>query len=283
MRTSYDFGGVGIVNALNANIYGNGSQTLVLAHGYGTDQTVWHFLIPYLACYFKVLVFDLAFSPNVSPQVYNENKYSSSFDGYAGDLVCLLDELNMNETIYLGHSMSAMIGCLAATKRPELFKHLILLNGSPRYLNGKGYEGGFERSDLNTIFKSMRQDFPSWVHSFAPIAIGAKNNPEAVAEFEDSLLRMKPEVALSVAKTVFLSDLRWVLPRVFVPCTIIQSKKDPIVPKHVAFYMKRKLGSNNNNGSDSSNKVKILKTNGHFPHLTAYPLLLKVLNSSFVL
>ncbi|KAL1353516.1 hypothetical protein HN51_017447 [Arachis hypogaea] len=279
MRTSCDFGGGGIVNALNANMYGNGSQTLVLAHGYGTDQRVWHFLIPYLACYFKVLVFDLAFSPNVRPQVYNEKKYGSSYDGYAADLVCLLDELNLNDTIYLGHSMSAMIGCLAATKRPQLFKHLILLSGSPRYLNGEGYKGGFERSVLDTIFKSIKQDFPSWVHSFAPTAIGVKNDPSAVAEFEDSLLRMKPEVALSVAKTVFLSDLRWVLPHVFVPCTIIQSKQDPVVPKHIAFYLKRKLG--NNGANNSSNKVKILKTIGHFPQLTAYPLLLKVLKGQF--
>ena len=130
MGTTCDFGG-GIVDALNANIYGNGTQTLVLAHGFGTDQTVWHFLIPYLACYFKVVVFDLAFSPNVSSDVYDQNKYST-FDGYAQDLVCLLDELNLNKTIYLGHSMSAMIGCLAATKRPELFQHLVLLSGSPR-------------------------------------------------------------------------------------------------------------------------------------------------------
>ncbi|XP_065631231.1 strigolactone esterase D14-like [Quercus suber] len=129
MDTLCDYGGH-IVEALNVNVYGNGTQALVLAHGFGADQTLWHYLIPYLACYFKVVVFDLVFSPNVNPDLYNPKKYSN-FNGYVQDLLCLLDQLNVNKTIYLGHSMSAMIGCIAATKRPDLFEHLILLSGSP--------------------------------------------------------------------------------------------------------------------------------------------------------
>ena len=133
MDTLCDYGGH-IVETLNVNVYGNGTQALVLAHGFGADQTLWHYLIPYLACYFKVVVFDLVFSPNVNPDLYNPKKYSN-FNGYAQDLLCLLDQLNVNKTIYLGHSMSAMIGCIAATKRPDLFEHLILLNGSPRWFS----------------------------------------------------------------------------------------------------------------------------------------------------
>lgn len=104
MGTQWDHGG-GIVEALNANVYGNGAQTLVLAHGYGTDQTIWHYLIPFLACYFKVLVFDLAFSPNVDPHVYDPSKYTT-FHGYSQDLLALLHHFNLNQTIYIGHSMS---------------------------------------------------------------------------------------------------------------------------------------------------------------------------------
>nr|KYP71646.1 Sigma factor sigB regulation protein rsbQ [Cajanus cajan] len=170
--------------------------------------------------------------------------------------------------------MSAMIGCLAATKKPQLFQRLVLLAGSPRYLDEEGYEGGFNRSELDKIFESMKQNFSGWVHTFAPNAISA-NNPSAVAEFEQSLLKMKPQVALSVAKTVFLSDLRWVLPRVHVPCTIIQTRKDPIVPLAVTSYMNKKLGSHS--------KVKILETQGHFPQLTAYRLLLEALKDSLSL
>ncbi|KAL2345351.1 hypothetical protein Fmac_006636 [Flemingia macrophylla] len=260
----------GYVHSLNAIFYGNGIQTLVLAHGFGTDQTVWHYLVPFLACYFKVLLFDLAFTPNVPPALYDPNKYSS-FDGYAEDLVCLLDELKLKKTIYVGHSMSAMIGCLAAIKKPQLFQHLVLLGGSPRYLNDEGYEGGFSRSEVEAIFESVKQNFSGWTHTFAPNAISV-NNPSAVAEFEQSLLKMNPQVALSVAKTVFLSDLRWVLPRVHVPCTIIQTRKDPIVPLSVASYITKKLAT--------PSKVQILQTQGHFPQLTAYRSLFQVLRDS---
>lgn len=127
-------GGGGIARALNANVYGNGTQTVVLAHGFGTDQTVWQYLIPYLVCYFKVVVFDLVFSANVDSKLYNETRYSD-FNGYADDLTCLLDELKVKNSIYVGHSMSAMIGCIASIKRPELFQHLVLLSGSPRWFS----------------------------------------------------------------------------------------------------------------------------------------------------
>ncbi|XP_059646447.1 strigolactone esterase D14-like [Cornus florida] len=266
MDTLCECGG-GLVDALNTKIYGNGTQTIVLSHGFGTDQTVWQYLVPFLAYYFKVVVFDLVFSPNVDPNLYDPKKYSS-FDFYAQDLICILDQLSVKKSIYVGHSMSAMIGFKAAIRRPELFEHLVLLSGSPRYLNEKGYNGGFRRSDLNSIFKDMHQNFTGWVQSFAPRAISV-NNITAIAKFERSLGRMQPEIALSVAKTVFLSDLRTVLPQVRVPSTIIQSEKDIIVPKSVAFYMKRKLGGRA--------RVKILKTQGHFPQLTAYPLLSHVL------
>ncbi|TKY61854.1 strigolactone esterase D14-like [Spatholobus suberectus] len=164
-----------------------------------------------------------------------------------------------------------MIRCLATTKKPELFEHLVLLSGSPRYLNKEGYEEGFTRSELNTIFESIKQNFLGWAYNFAPNAINV-NNPAAIAEFEHSLLRMKPKVALSIAKIVFLSDLIWVLPRVHVPFTIIQTKKDLIVLVSVAFYLNINLGT--------LSKVKNLETQGHFPQLTAYRLLLEVLKDS---
>ncbi|KAI8558850.1 hypothetical protein RHMOL_Rhmol04G0128600 [Rhododendron molle] len=239
----------GLVEALNTRVYGNGTQTLVLSHGYGSDQSVWHYLLPCLAFYFKVVVFDLAFSPNVNPKFYDPNKYSSSvgFDSYAHDLICILDQLNATNTVYVGHSM---------------------------YLNASKYDGGFNKEELNTIFNTIQKNFSAWVRAFTPVAIGV-NNSHAIAEFETSLGRMKPEIALSVAKNVFLGDLRRVLPQVHVPSTIIQSKKDVIVPEFIAYYLKKKLGGHA--------RVRILKAQGHFPQLTAYPLLLHVLKKVLVL
>lgn len=109
--------GVGLVEALNIRVYGNGTQTLVFSHRFGSDRNVWHYLIPYLACYFKMLVFDLVISPEINPKLYDPKKYSE-FGSYAKDLICVLDEFHLVNTIFMGRSMSAMIGCIAATKTP---------------------------------------------------------------------------------------------------------------------------------------------------------------------
>ncbi|KAL4342390.1 hypothetical protein GQ457_08G016930 [Hibiscus cannabinus] len=263
-----------IAGALNAKIYGNGSQTLVLAHGFGEAQTTWHFLLPLLAYYFKVVVFDMVFSPDIDPKLYDPQRYLSGFHGYADDLVCLLHQLQLNNTIYLGHSMAAMVGCVAAINSPHLFTHLVLLSGSPRYINETGYTGGFNGSQVDDIYKSIYKNFKGWVGSFVPKAVGV-NNTAAIAEIEKSFGRMKPDIALSVAKAVFSSDFRRKLPQVKVPCTIIQSQKDYIVPLSVASYMKGKIGGNP--------QVKILlNKQGHFPHLTAYNSLFGVLKEALL-
>ncbi|KAL0452920.1 UNVERIFIED_CONTAM: putative esterase KAI2 [Sesamum latifolium] len=267
------FGGCGgVVKSLNTHIYGNGSETIVLSHGYGSNQGVWHFLIPALAYYFKVLVYDLVISPNVNPKLYDPLRYSN-FSGYAQDLTCILDELNVRNSVFVGHSMSAMIGCIAAKQRPDLFQHLVLLAGSPRYLNDTGYDGGFSKVELDSLFGSIQSDFSGWVKSFVPKAIGV-NDRAAIAEFEGSLGRLKPETALSAARSVFLTDNRNVLPHVHVPTTIIQSEKDIIVPESVAFYMKRRVGVG------AAAKAIILKTQGHFPQLTVPNLLFRVLKQT---
>ncbi|KAL3534004.1 hypothetical protein ACH5RR_007525 [Cinchona calisaya] len=255
--------GSSILEAHNTRIYGNGTNTLVLSHGFGVDQTIWHFLIPVLACYFKVVVYDLAFSPNVSPKLYDPNRYNNNFNAYAQDLTCILDQLHVRKTIFIGHSMSAMVGCIAATKRPDLFQHLFLMNGSPRYLNTPMYSGGFSREDINTILTNIRQNFTGWARTLAPLAIGV-NNSAAIAEFESSLIRMNPKIALDVIKTILLRDNRRVLKYVRVRSSIIQTEKDIFDPLPVAYYMKKRLGY------AAHAKLIILRTSGHFPQLTAY-------------
>ncbi|XP_027176816.1 strigolactone esterase D14-like [Coffea eugenioides] len=264
--------GSGILEALNTRVYGNATNTLVLSHGFGVDQTVWQFIIPVLACYFKVVVYDLVFSPNVSPKLYDPKRYSHNFSAYAEDLICILDQLHVKETVFIGHSMSAMIGCIAATKRPQLFQHLILLNGSPRYLDAQHYEGGFREQDLNAILTNLQRNFSAWAHDLAPSAIGV-NNSEAIAKFEGTLAKMKPEIALDVAKTVFLGDNRHFLQHVRMRSTIIQPEKDIFVPLSVPRYMKKKLHA----------QLIILGISGHFPQLTAYALLLRVIKNLLIL
>ncbi|KAK9664640.1 hypothetical protein RND81_14G057700 [Saponaria officinalis] len=261
----------GIFEALNGKVYGNLSsdQTLVLAAGYGTTQSAWQYLIPLFAYYFnfKMVVFDFAFSPDVCPNMYDPKKYSN-YSAYADDLVSVLDELKLEKVIYFGHSMAAMVGCIASVRRPQLFEHLLLLSPSPRYINDHNYVGGFTRNQIETLFKQMSQNYTSWAHSFAVQSI-ALNDRNAISFFENSLLRMDPDISLDAAKTVFLSDWRWILPKVFTPTTIIKSKIDPAVPQKVAYYMMEHLGG--------YTKLKILDTQGHFPQLSAYVSLFKTL------
>ncbi|KAK9123353.1 hypothetical protein Sjap_012955 [Stephania japonica] len=257
----------GLIEAMNANVYGNGTQTLVLSHGFGCDQNVWHLLIPYFMCCFKLVVFDLAFAPTVRPGLYNPDRYST-YNAYAEDVVGVLDELNVSNAIFVGHSMSAMIGSLASIQKRDLFKQIIMLNGSPRYLNDSDYIGGYSESEVKRILGQMEQNYSAWTGDFAPAAVGQNGTAQA-HEFEQSLLRMDPNVSVQVAQNVFLSDYRWVLEQVKLPCTIIQTENDIIVHPFVPGYMKKMLGE--------GAKVVMLDAHGHFPMLTADSLLSKVL------
>ncbi|KAK6289567.1 hypothetical protein POUND7_001108 [Theobroma cacao] len=116
----------------------------------------------------------MVFSPNVDPKLFDPNRHDSTFSGYADDLVCLLDQLHVNLTIYLGHSMAAMVGCMAAINRPQLFPHLILLSGSPRYNNDEGYQGGFERSQIDAIYRNIDENFLGWVEDFCTESCGSE-------------------------------------------------------------------------------------------------------------
>ncbi|XAR66968.1 hypothetical protein NMG60_11013369 [Bertholletia excelsa] len=262
--------GTSLSSAMNARLLGSGDETLVLAHGYGGNQSVWDKVLPDLAQRFRVLVFDWSFSGAVKdPGFFDPVKYST-FDAFALDLISLLDEMNLKSTVFVGHSMSGMIGCLASIKRPELFKRLILVGSSPRYINLEGYEGGFESSEVEQLLSDIQSNFHQWASSFASMAADA-HDPASRETFAKSLQSMKPEAALSIAKLIFHSDQRDMLESVVIPCTIIQTTYDAAVPSSVADYMQKKI--------KGKSTVEIVDTRGHFPHLTAPLRFLEVLNA----
>ncbi|KAB2618513.1 strigolactone esterase D14-like protein [Pyrus ussuriensis x Pyrus communis] len=260
--------------AMNARIVGSGGEAVVLAHGYGGDQSVWDKIVPYLAQLYRVLVFDWPFSGAVNNKEGDDlklfdpaGKYSS-YDAFALDLIALLDEFNLKSTVFVGHSMSGMIGCIASVKRPDLFKSLILIGASPRYINIDDYEGGFEMSDITQIISAIESNYHNWAANFAALAVDT-SDPLSVEKFVKCLRRMRPEIALALAKTVFYSDHRDIIDKVSTPCTIISTSSDVVAPKSVAFYMQKKMKENPN--------VEIMNTDGHFPQLTAHLELLDVL------
>ncbi|KAJ4847580.1 hypothetical protein Tsubulata_033372 [Turnera subulata] len=255
--------------AMNARIMGLGSQTIVLAHGYGGDQSVWDKILPHLAKHYSVLVFDWCFSGAVEdPNLFDPLKYTS-YAAFADDLIHLLEEMNIKSSVFVGHSMSGMIGCIASVKRPDLFKRLILIGASPRYMNSDDYEGGFKSGDIEGLISSIESDFYNWAPAFASIVVDA-NDPASVDKFAKCLLRMRPEVALSVAKTVFYCDERDTLQKVMTPCTIVQPSKDIVVPNSVAYFMEEKI--------KGKTTVEVVETDGHFPQLTSHLELLNLLS-----
>ncbi|XP_030442537.1 strigolactone esterase D14-like [Syzygium oleosum] len=258
----------GLSTPLNAKLAGSGTETVVLAHGFGVDQTVWNKILPLLSQHFRVLVFDWCFSGAVKEQegLFDPVRHSS-YEGFACDLITLLDELDLESTVFVGHSMSGMIGCIASVKRPDLFKRLILLGASPRCLNTDGYEGGFETAQIDHIISSIESDYHGWVTNFPPLVVGSCD--ASVEMFTKCLRRMRPEVALPLARTVFLCDHRELLEKVMTPCTIIQTTNDIVVPNSVAHYMHDKI--------QGKSTVEMIEADGHFPQLTAHLQLLDVL------
>ncbi|KAL2643697.1 hypothetical protein R1flu_011284 [Riccia fluitans] len=203
-----------------------------------------------------------------NPDYFSFQRYST-LHGYADDLLAILDELEVQSCIYIGHSVCGMVGCLASIERPYLFSKIIMISASPRYLNDVNYFGGFEQEDLNQLFEAMQSNFKAWVSGFAPLAVGADIESEAVQEFSRTLFNIRPDIAFSVAKTIFQSDLRCILPQVMVPCHILQSQKDLAVPVVVSDYLKHSFGG--------KTIVEVLPTDGHLPQLSSPDVVIPVL------
>ncbi|KAL5079655.1 hypothetical protein RYX36_008076 [Vicia faba] len=246
---------------LNARIKGSGTETIVFAHGFGTDQSIWDKITPnFSEKSYKLVLFDWPFSGCVKDEnLYDPLKYCS-LDAFADDLISLLDEMELQDVTFVGHSMSGMIGCLASIKRPLLFKRIVLLCASPRYINTDDYEGGFARSDIENLLENIESNYENWISAFS-LNVVDPSDEASVNKFRESLKRVKNEVSLSLAKTVFCSDYRDILEKVETPCTIIQTSSDMAVPYSVALYMEKNI----------KGKVTLeeIDTIGHFPQLTA--------------
>ncbi|KAM5565853.1 hypothetical protein ABKV19_019728 [Rosa sericea] len=251
-----------ILEALNVRVTGSGEQYLVLAHGFGTDQSAWGRILPFFKPYYRIVLYDLVCAGSVNPDHFDFNRYTN-LDAFVDDLLNILDAVGVKKCAFVGHSVSAMIGILASIRRPELFSKLILIGASPR-----DYHGGFEQEEIEKLFSAMEANYSAWVNGFAPLAVGA-DVPAAVREFSRTLFNMRPDISLFVSRAVFRSDLREFLGFVRVPCFIIQTTKDHSVPASVANYLKEHLGGRNT--------IVMLETEGHLPHLSAPGLLARKL------
>lgn len=244
--------------ALHGRVGGAGDQTLILSHGFGTDQTAWDRVRPWFEARYRVVSFDLAGSGPEGHLSYDPRRHASLF-GFADDLIEIIDELDIESCIYVGHSVSGMIGAAAAAARPAAFSRLVMIGASPRYLNEPGYVGGFEQGDLDELHDAMAANFHAWGAGFAPIVVGVPDS-SAVHDFCRTLFLMRPDVALAVSRTIFQSDMRAVAGRLDRPTHLIQTRADGAVPMAVAEWLRTHV---------DGATLDVVDAEGHLPHMTA--------------
>lgn len=231
---------------------------MLFAHGFGCDQNMWRLVTPSFESDYKVLVFDYVGHGRSDFSAYDSTKYSS-LNGYADDVLEICEELNLHDVIFVGHSVSAAIGIIAAIRQPERFRNLILIGPSPCYVNDGEYVGGFTRKSIDELLDFLDSNHLGWSSAMAPAIMGNSDRPELGAELANSFCRTDPEVAKQFARVTFLSDSRDDLPKLKVPSLIIQCSHDIIAPTAVGQYMHHQL---------LNSRLTTLRANGHCPHLS---------------
>lgn len=242
----------------NVRVIGDGERTVVFGHGFGTDQTVWKHQVDALGDDFRIVLFDLVGCGQSDLNAYSPIRYRTLYS-YADDLLDILDALDLTQVEYVGHSMSATAGLLAASLHPAAFTRLVTLCVSPYYLNAPDYHGGFEPADLEGLFAAMANSFQTWAAGFAPAVLVDPQQPELGREVAQTLAAMRPDIALSIARTAFLADHRDMLGNVPHPVLIIQPEGDAVVPPAVGDYLVARL--------PQATLVHI-PARGHLPHLS---------------
>jgi sigma-B regulation protein RsbQ len=243
----------------NVHVAGSGPATMVFAHGFGCDQNMWRLVAPSYANRYRTVLFDLVGSGASDLKAYDYRKYGT-LNGYADDVLEIIDEFAEGPVIFVGHSVSAMIGMLANIKQPDGFAAQVMIGPSPCYVNDSGYFGGFERKDIDGLLETLESNYLGWSSTMAPAIMGAPEQPELGVELTNSFCRTDPEIAKHFARVTFLSDNRADVPRLAAPTLVLQCSDDLIAPMAVGQYLHEHL-------PDST--LQVIENVGHCPHLSA--------------
>jgi sigma-B regulation protein RsbQ len=232
---------------------------MMFAHGFGCDQNMWRLVVPAFEDTYRVVLFDHVGAGRSDASAYDRRKYAT-LDGYATDVLEICRELDLSDVIFVGHSVSAMIGVLAAKREPDRFKALVLVGPSPRYIDDADYVGGFSRQDIEGLLGSLDSNYLGWSSAMAPVIMGNADRPELGEELTNSFCRADPDIASHFARVTFFSDNRQDLASVSLPALILQCSDDVIAPYAVGEYVHRHM---------SGSQLVIMKATGHCPNLSA--------------
>lgn len=237
----------------------DGAPAIVFAHGFGCDQNMWRLVAPRFEDRFQVVTFDFVGAGRSDVSAYDATRYAT-LDGYAADVVELLDDLALGPVVFVGHSVSSMIAVLASIDRPDLFDRLVLVGPSARYIDDGDYIGGFSASDIDELLESMGSNYLGWSHAITPAIMGNDDRPELAAELDESFCRADPDIARQFAQVTFRSDNRDDLPKVTVPTLVLQCRNDVIAPTTAGEHVRDHV---------CDAKYVLLDAQGHCPHLSA--------------
>lgn len=248
-----------ILQQNNVIITGKGDGVMLFAHGFGCDQNAWRKITNAFAADYKLILFDFVGAGKSDITAYDKIKYNT-LDGYVEDILKICNKLNVKDAVFVGHSVSCMIGALASIKQPSVFKKLIFIGPSPCYINSDGYTGGFEQEDIDNLLEVMDDDYIKWSTTMAPKIMGDKQEPELKEELTDFFCSIDPEIAKEFARVTFLSDNRKDLASIPVESLTLQCSEDIIAPLAVGQYVYE---------NTPNNKMVILNATGHCPHMSA--------------
>lgn len=242
----------------NVKILGEGSQVIMFAHGFGCAQSSWKFITDAFLADYKVILFDYVGSGESDLSQYNKRKYAT-LEGYACDVIDIIEALELNNIIFVGHSVSSMIGMIAALQVPEAFKKLIFIGPSPRYLNDRDYIGGFNAEDIETIFEHIADDYVGWSKQLAPVVMDSPLKPELSDFLQECFEATDPSIALAFAMATFKADYRDKLKNLEVPSLTLQSSHDIMAPLSAGEFIHK---------NTPENFLVVMKATGHFPHIS---------------
>jgi sigma-B regulation protein RsbQ len=236
-----------------------GGPAMVFAHGFGCDQNMWRFVAPAFEDRYRIVLFDFVGAGQSDLSAYDPARYST-LDGYAADVTDIVQALDLRDVVFVGHSVSAMIGVLAADRQPDRFSTLVLVAPSPRYLDADDYTGGFSESDIEGLLTSLDSNYLGWSSAMAPVIVANADRPELGAELTASFCRTDPEIQKRFARATFYSDNRADLARVKLPTLVLQCSDDPLAPESVGEYVHAQI---------ADSVLVQLQATGHCPNLSA--------------
>ncbi len=249
-----------ILRRNNVKVIGSaGKPVVMMAHGFGCDQNMWRLVAPALAEDFQVVLFDYVGSGGSEPSAWNDERYAA-LDGYAHDVIDICEALDLRDVAFVGHSVSAMVGVLAAAAAPERLSSLVMVGPSPCYIDDDAYRGGFSAEDIDELLESLESNYLGWSAVMAPVIMGNPERPELGEELTNSFCATDPAKARVFARTTFLSDSRDDLKSVAVPTLVLECTEDVIAPREVGAYVHAAI---------PGSRLVTLDATGHCPQLSA--------------